>query len=40
MWMTLPPAALDRPAAITSMIMNGGTSLRAGEPARFAVSSM
>ena len=42
MWMTWPPAASMRAAAaITSITMNGGTSLRAeGTISRFAASSM
>jgi hypothetical protein len=42
MWITRPPAASMRPAAaITSITMNGGTSLRAeGDIRRFAAFSM
>ena len=42
MWMTWPPAASMRAAAaITSITMNGGTSLRAeGAISRFAASSI
>ena len=42
MWMTRPPAASMRAAAaITSITMNGGTSLRAeGAISRFAASSI
>ena len=42
MWMTRPPAASMRAAAaITSITMNGGTSLRAdGTISRFAASSI